>query len=894
MKMLRLALIAGGVLAALLLALAAIAFNPVFQTRVAQRMLAARPSLGVSVGGIKIGLESIRIENLRLERRGILLTAPSAEVEMSVLPAIWSHALRIGSATARGWTLDASHAELSPAERALLRGPFMSAELEAIGSVLAVHMEEPKAIHGFDLSGFSRWGPIGLQGSVILPSGLESVPGRGPLNFSLTGSPTPTGAAYAVGLDHGGRRFAMLLAHWTDATQRLSGRWKVDLDIAGTPPLSTHGEGSFGTTVEGLHVEGRLEAGANGLAKALLRTDPSVSMGLSAEFDMVGRGVAWRVDRLKAELDGRDPVLQVAALQSFGFNPETREVRLADPLRELASVSIRNLPLEWVGPWLHPFALSGSGLSGDLVATSRGGGLEFRSRSPLSITGLSASRYGRTLVHGLDLSADVSAQVRPGGWEIELAPMRASAGAASLVTLTAKLGRLAGDRQPLKLAGRLTADLPAMLAQTAPVHTVPLRAGTVDCTFAGTLAERGPVAAELEARMAFSDLVAGPARLPSVKAEVRADFDPEGRVVFNAPVRVEAEGRSSDLTLAGAVGRSRSGFAVDLQAAGARLYVEDVRFLAAPLVLGGAGRMRPFWNGISGRLAFSVKRASWPDDFEVADLGGNLVFVPGSIEIKGARASLDGGTVGLDGVLTPGSASAGRLRFEADVKLEGFDFTPYFDALEPGRPPTLEGTFDVTGRLTGSAHDLMHPPGQFRGEWHLTSKGGVFRPLSDPVEVKTAAPDKMATLGQFIGNVADTVTFRKDPKSPGTMANAVKDFSRALTGIRYDRIDISLARDDSLNLAIGSFSLISPEIRLDGSGAILSVPDTPLLAEPLALELKLAARGRTADLLRTAGLLAPSKDDLGYSDCTLPFEIGGTPARPDMDDFRTTLKKLVP
>jgi hypothetical protein len=377
-------------------------------------------------------------------------------------------------------------------------------------------------------------------------------------------------------------------------------------------------------------------------------------------------------------------------------------------------------------------------------------------------------------------------------------------------------------------------------------------------------------------------------------AEIRADFDPEGRVVFNAPIRIDAGERISDLTLSGAMGRSRTGIAVDLQAASARLFVRDAKVLAAPFALGGAGRMRPFWNGISGQLAFAVKKAFWPGDFWLGDLDGSLLFQPGAIQCKGVHATLDGGSVSVDGMLAPGPAPAGHPGFTADVTLEGFDFAPYFHALDPDRRPTLEGRFDVTGRLTGTAGDLMHLPGRFLGEWHLTSKGGVFRPLSEAVEAKSPAPDKMAAIGQFIGNVADTVTFRKEARNPDKRARSIAEFSDAATGIRYDRLDISLERDESLNISIGSFSLISPEVRLDGSGAILAVPGTALLAEPLALELKLAARGHTADLLRTGGLLAPSKDDLGYADCTLPFDIGGTLSQPDMDDFRTTLQKLMP
>jgi hypothetical protein len=892
MKILRFALIAAAALAAVLLVVVDLAFSSDMQTLVVRRLLAARPWMHASVGRVAVGFKHVRIEDLRVERGGILLAVPAIDADMPVLPAIWNHDLRIRSLSARGWTLDASHAPLGPAGRVVASESFASPGIELLGGALSIHRSLPTRFHGFDLSEIPAWGPLDVQGTVVLPAGGKAPSGRNTVAVDLTGNPTATGAAYSMDLTGGGVRFAELRAHWTEATRRFAGRWKIELTVSGKDPISTKGEGSFEAAPTGLHIAGRFAAGAAGLANVLLPRDTAAATNISAQFDLVVHEGAWRVNQLAAELDEGRPVLRVTALQSFEINPATRKVSLADPAMDLARISARGVPLLWFRHWIPYIGLSGGSLSGDLVATSRGGGLDLRTQAPLSIAGFSATRGGRNLVQGLDIFAAAAAEIRPGGWQVELSPLSVKAGAAQVLTLRAKLGRLAGDTQPLKFEGQIRSSVPALLTQLAARHAIGARGGNLNCTFTGTVSGGSEVAAELEAHIAVSGVESRDGQVPALAADLRADYESGRRLVIDIPIHIDHAGRASAFTFSGTLARTQAGVAVDLQASGSKLFIDDAKFLSAPLASAGIGER--VWKGITGRLAFAVKRAIWPGNFEVGDLDGTLQFAPGSITIQDVQGTLDGGRVALDGVLSPGPARSDPPNFSGDARLEDFDFTPFFSAIDPNRRPTLEGKFDAIGRLTGTGLDLMNLPGKFQGEWHVTSKGGVIRALSTGIEVKPATPDRIDAIGQFIGSVADTVTFRKDVHNPDKRARALAEFSNAMTAIRYDRIDVALSRDASMNIAIGDFSLISPEIRLQGAGSVLAEPDTSLFEEPLELSLKLRVRGHTADLVRSAGLLEAGKDDLGYSGCTLTFDIGGTLARPDMSEFREALLKFVP
>jgi hypothetical protein len=891
MKMLRAALIAGAATAALGLGLAALVLNPTLQTWVLRRYLAANPSYGATVGRVAVGLGHIRIEDLRVERGGRTLALPSAEIDLPLLGDLWSRELRIRGVSARGWTLDASRASSTPAERLIGGEPLASPELEALSFALALPNRFPSRVLGYKLSGIPGWGGLALEGSVILPSTGQGQAAGGALAVGLTGSPTTTGAAYSLNLSEGEHIFAAFRGHWTEANQRLAGRWKADVDGAGRVLAPTQGEGSFECTDAGVRLEGRLSAGASGFARILPQGDAAAAMRVSAQFDVVCRPGAWLVNQLVVEIGNRSPVLDVAALQAFEFNPSTRELSLADSRKDLARVSVRGLPVDWMGGWFSLPAISGGRLSGDLIATPRNGGLGLRSQGQLSVDGVTLAGAGGALARRLDVTADADAEIRPAGWQVDLASMEVKEGSARLAALHVKFGRLAGDTQPLRFAGRLSAGIPGLLALGPQPPVVP-EGGMLDCMFTGASKAAGGIAAGFEAQIGISGLSSSEGPMPALGAAMRADFESDGRLVFSAPIHIDLEGRESDIRLSGTLVRTGDGVAMDLQATGTRLFVEDARLLAALVAPVGGGR--PFWGGTSGQVAFAVKRASWPGNFEVADLNGMLRLGTGLVLFKDVHAGLDGGRVSLDGVLSPAAGASASPVFKADVTLDEFDFTPFFSALDSGRPPTLEGKFDATGHLTGTGWDLLHLPGRLQGEWKLTSKGGLFRALPAGVDLKAESPDKIAVLGKFIGTVADTVTFRKDPHSLERKARAVSEFSKAVTAIRYDRIDIALSRVDSQNIGIDGFSLISPEIRLEGVGSVVATPGAALLADPLELDLEMRARGHIADLLKTAGLLAADKDDLGYSACTLPFTIGGTLVRPDMGEFRDSLLKLMP
>ena len=751
-------------------------------------------------------------------------------------------------------------------------------------------------------------------------SGVK-IPGGVRISAAAAAVRDPDGENYSLTLAGQSRQLAALQAAFPKDRRRLAGTWTLDLgddDVAPfalgrrLPVFNLVGGGRFETDAAfaELHASGRLNAMADNLA--LIRPELSGvgAVKLTADFDLTRRGSTLRIDRLTGTLAGDRPILTVHGLQAFAFNAGTGELTVADASRDLLGVSLQGVPLRWVQPWISGVVLTEGSLEGGLVASAREGGLSLRSTSPLTIASLSATRSGQPLFQGLGASLDASAAYTPQGWQAEIsgqvltADIRAgSQDRVPLLNIEAKCGRLAGMNRPIKIAGRLGVGLPAALRVFYPSGAeAALTSGNFTCDFAASLDGRR----EVGAKLGLSDLAIEEddghsipviRSLPGVTADVRADFGSDGQIAFNAPFRVERDGRASDLTVAGAFARTPAGLVLKGQVASAQLYLEDAKGLGALLraAVGGFGIRRspaegdegggggePFWGGLDGQLSLSLKSVVSPQ-FTATNAAGTLHFDPGMLSFDGLGASVAGyGDVSATGRLAFDGNAAKPYAFNADVTVGNFDPAPIFRALNPGRMPPVEGKFAIAGRLSGDG-DLAGMPGRMRGDLHLTSKGGILRMLSTEISPKGSSESKMAAISSFLGDMAATVTGRKDA------SQSIAELARKISTIPYDQMSVEVVRDASLNTVLRDFILISPEMRLEGEGRVSHQEGTPLLKQPLTLELKLRARGKSADLLKFAGVLDSRPDDLGYYVCTLPLKIGGTLAKPDTSELQMTL-----
>ncbi|MFM1851208.1 MAG: hypothetical protein RIS54_892 [Verrucomicrobiota bacterium] len=720
------------------------------------------------------------------------------------------------------------------------------------------------------------------------------------------------GENYTITLQSVGKRLLDVQANFPENSPRLGGVWRLDMrdtDVAPfvlgrpLPAFEAVGAGMFETdaALAEVHAAGRLKSTVQRLEAVIPGWVDLGTLTIYSEFDITQRDQQTRVEKLTFDVARPEPVLNLRALQPFEFDTGTGGLKVADPLAELLAIEARGLPAEWAEPFLDGIDLQGGLVNGRLVAAALDGGMTLRTTAPVRVTGLSVEQAHQLVLDQVDLSTELSAVYNPKGWQAALEKVDLSKRGQRLLSAALRIGVLHGSGQAVKATGRLEALL-------VPLGHQPLAAGLLALNSGGVVVDFSATASathELQAKLLLKNLAVSERALPDVGATLRASRDEQGIFRFSAPVVIShaSPRRVSDLTLAGTVELAPSGGRIEATFGGNESFVEDLQLLALALAsapgaddsAGSAGKDdAPFWQGWTGTVSLAQKRLHYSEEFELRDVTGTVRFESGALHLDGLKAGAgESGTLNLQGAVKFEAAAAQPYDLHAAMTVKNFDSAPLFRALDPGRPPQVEGRFNLDSALVGRGRNPVELLGQTRGDARLSSAGGVFRLLSADVASKVEQAGKIVAVGAFIGNVAGALgKGGKDATSFASKAQAVSEFSRLLTAIAYDQLTVEVVRDEQLNTALRDFSLIAPEMRLTGAGTLTAVDGRDFLEQPLALGLKLKARGRTASALNFLHALAPEQDALGYAECTLPLKVGGTLLQPDTSELQGALLKL--
>jgi hypothetical protein len=775
-------------------------------------------------------------------------------------------------------------------------------DTELAGSSTAVHT---LAVHGTLIARldtprtFSHLGFVtdGTATGPRFPQGAR-------IHFAADALRAATGEHYAVAVDTDGKHLFALNADYPATAPKLAGDWRLnvrDTDLApftlghALPVFEVTGEGKLeaDATLGAVHATGHLHVLAGQLEVIHPGLQALGSLTLDTQFDLSQNAGVTRIDQFDVIMAGEHPVAEVRALQSFEFNAKTRELKVADPAKDLFSFALQGLPLAWAQPFLSGLTVEGGDVTGTLLVGARNGGMHFQSSEPMAVKNFSVARAGQPLAHldvaTLSLDGDYTLQQ---GWQAELTA-GAQAGSKTLFTLQAKAGAIAGPGQPIKATGQLQVDLPGVMAQPAFAGKAQLTGGTVQVEFQASLDEKK----EIEAKLAFTGLASPQApSLPVITADVRAELAPDGQITFNVPLLFENSGRKSDLAISGTFSSGAGGMNLDARVASNLIIADDLKILAAPLALksspaspappaaGPAGHVASptladsapaapdkaaFWNGVSGHLELALKKVVY-GQFEVNDIAGDLKIGPDALALDQLSAVLgSGGEAKFAGAVNFAGSAPEPYSLKANVAVSDVDSAPLFRALDPSKPPTVEGKFNLSGQVTGSGLNAADLGQQAQGDMALTSKGGIFRGLA-----KNGVTRSISGLSGLAGSLTNS-----------NELTAIGELTTALQEFHYDQINLQLTRDQSHDVQLKDFSVISQSLRIVGTGKITYEKGQPILGQPLAMQIQMGARDEFATMFDAIRKLSSDTDELGYTKVSRPIKITGTPTNPDTNDL---------
>ena len=747
-----------------------------------------------------------------------------------------------------------------------------------------------------------------LRGGVNAQAQGKAFPQGVQLTVETDAARVKGGENYTFTVQSVGKRLVDVQANFPDNSERLGGVWRLDVrdtDIAPfmlgypVPTFAAVGAGMFETDTgfAEIYGAGRLNASANRLEVLAPELREMGSLKVFAEFDLVHRGDVSRINTFALEATQDEPVLKLAAIQTFEINTSTGELKVADPESDLIEVNLLGLPVAWVAPLVSTHRLSGNSISGKFTANARDGGVRATMIEPLRVDGLSLrEKDGELLFQGLNLQSDFTAEYTARGWQAEVASIEVNSGEGKLLSLSMKAGQSSEKNAPIIGTGRAAIALPVILNQPLAQGIARLQRGDLRLDFSGSWAE----ARDLQVKLALNNLITDDARqLPSIAADLRAQIDASLQTRFNLPITCTRESRVSDLVLQGTLAPKNEGLRVEAKLSGREVWLDDLELLSA-LAAGTTvatqeeitfdGRdERPFWTGVSGEIEMALQILHYTKEFEMRGVVGKIKISDQGMALETLRAGLgEESALNLQGKVNFDPASPAPYTLVADMTMNDFVTGPLFRALSPGNLPQVDGVFNAKSQISSTGQNAIDLMRRTQGDLQLRSTGGVFRVLPPQAAAKVENAGRIAALGAFLGNVVGG----KDSQAFASKAQAVAELSKVLTAVNYDQLNVSVHRLSDFNTVLEDFSLISPEVRLSGGGKITALEGVDFFQQPLNLALEMKVRGKTGAAFGYLGVLADEKDDLGYAVCALPLKIEGSLARPDTSKLQTAFRKL--
>jgi hypothetical protein len=709
-----------------------------------------------------------------------------------------------------------------------------------------------------------------------------------------------SGEAYGLRLLAGETPLVELDTQWAPGAKELPGRWKIAIrnaDLApfamglALPEFTLSGAGDLAVVgTEKLRLGGGLNFSADGLETlGLPKLGP---VALDSKFAVEAGATEVRIDSLQADIKGSAPVLSVRTAQPFGLVLETKKIVPSRAGSDLAEITLLGVPAEWVKTFVPDLSIGGS-VTGAWTARAEGDGFVLATSQPLVANQVGYASAGQPVVNFDAVRVEgLRAKQTSAGLEASVAALRVVVAGADLVTVKVDASQKPGA--PMLAKGEIKAQLSKLADQPVLRGQTRLSAGEATITFDASVAE----ALKAVAQIRLAGLrAAGAGDLPEIVIDADVARDAAGVLIAKVPlaVRNAKAGRASDLLLNATV--KPSGTTTDLSAklVSQVLFAEDLQAFAAlaaeakpasppkpatPDTKPADPQAKPapdapLWAGTTGQVELAFARIVYAPGVEVTDTQGRFTLSPDAATLEKLKLLLGtGGSLDVTGALKwlPATKS---YALGADVKGREVKVGPLLKALAPAEASKLEGTYDLTASITGQGSDPAAAASGAAADFKLTGNQGVVRAIN-------LDTNKYAKAGNVVSGLAGLAGALSGNEEIAKHANRITAFNavaRSLANLAYDEIAIEAKRGADGGVEISRVSLLSPQLKLAGSGGLRPVAGRSWLEMPLNLKLDLGAKGELAQNLVSLKLLdaaANTQAAGAYATMSEPLVFDGT------------------
>jgi hypothetical protein len=645
-----------------------------------------------------------------------------------------------------------------------------------------------------------------------------------------------------------------------------------------------------------LSFAGTLNATATQLLSPWLPGTPVHASG-EIDFTLRDQRLEFRPGRLELRQGTGRALLNLTTKQPFALELTSYNIAPDDAARPVARIELGRLPLTLLPVTEPGTSLGGFVSQGDFELSASGGKVVVSPIAPLRLTDVSVSNNKQAQLVGLVIQALPAVEYSPtDGMRIQTGDTTVwTAKKETLLAFKADVSQSA--TKDMQAAVTFALEMPALASQPLFADARSLSAGRAT----GEIRAVWGTQNQLETRMTLNGLMSADTNqtLPVANLSFRGVMHANGSVSVEAPLLLDNAGRRSDLNFALELSPLGRGYSIDGRLTGQHVELEDLLgvlgVFVASAVPDNGERPAPSatippdtvaaWSRISGHLGLAIESVTRGQDWVMSGLAGTVAIDPTRLALNKLEASFTETSRLAAKMEMRFTGGAMPYRLTGDYVLSEFDTGKLFKALEPEKPPTVEGLFNVKATFSGNGETPARAIDRVQGELEMTSSQGIFRGLQRTTG-KVSMASKAVELGaSVLGSILGSGTATKTAEKVAGQAYFVDQLAQSVGEFNYDQLSVRLSRDELLNTNLESISLVSPEIRLTGRGTISHVVGRPLLEQPLTAALSFGARGKVEQLLGKMRLLSATKDELGYSQTKETITLGGTLAKPDPTAF---------
>ena len=623
---------------------------------------------------------------------------------------------------------------------------------------------------------------------------------------------------------------------------------------------------------------------------------PAVALQASLDFDVTAKGETVNVKRTLADLSiGGRARLRLEATPGLVLRTQLAKGEdLAQYFVGAAALDIKDLSSETLNRFVPLGPLSFAEINSSLRIRSDGKILRASTLAPL---GVDAARVNDGRNESLrEFSLKTNASVSLEGHEIRARLKDLALTFTAQPTTSALSGYINAHIDPDKpvavtlLDAKLDADLPQLLAQPAVMPGHKLKSGTLAFEVAVDAARKISATVVLD-RLASDDALAIQTFELPVSGEMAADglgFS------FTAPLIGRGKSGVSNATVSGQYAPQPDELRVlNLDIASEVFYLNDILATAQAIKGGSAAVTNP--EAPPGETAQSVKiamdetpdtKAVWKvlapavminlqvdklfytDYLAFTDVGGQVDVRRHKLAFNGIKAHFHDSALRFDGQTRFDAKAVQPYKLDMTGTIKDFNLNQFFTELVPGEKPRVEGLFGIDIKAFGEFPNFSQLRNKALFDIRMQSRDGLFRPLPPDSGLVLSASDVLGVVGEGLSYVP----------TGGFGAGAIARLVNYIVRIDYDTIDIHLQRNESRDVTIEQFQLLSPTIALLATGGIKHQEGSDIFDSPLELNANLDMLGRGAAILYSMDLMKNAQNALGYWRGP-EFRIWGTPSQ---------------